>query len=243
MATTATRHATLGTCVLQLPMRSPAAVARSAHTLQLLSGGRFVLGLGVGSHPGEYNAAEADYRSRGRRLDDGIEVVRDAWARHGDPDDRYRMEPPVPAPPIWLAGTSDAALGRAARVGDGWVPLFTTPTDYRSALDRLLDAALGYGREPEAIDTAVVVVVCVGDNEEVARKEGTSWLSDLYSLPPRAFERHLIAGPAEDCAAAISGYHEAGARHVVVMVAADETLDHFGPLAEAASLDPLGAAP
>ncbi|MGH9007337.1 MAG: LLM class flavin-dependent oxidoreductase, partial [Acidimicrobiales bacterium] len=145
--------------------------------------------------------------------------------------------------PIWLAGASDAALERAARVGDGWVPMFMAPTDYRSALDRLLDAALAAGRDPEAIDTAVVVVVCTGDNEEVARKEGASWLSDLYSLPPRAFERHLIAGPPEDCAAALAGYHEAGARHVVVMVAAEETLEHFGPLAEAASLDPLGAAP
>ncbi|MGH9007159.1 MAG: LLM class flavin-dependent oxidoreductase, partial [Acidimicrobiales bacterium] len=90
VAATATSTATLGTCVLQLPMRSPAAVARAAHTLQLLSGGRFVLGLGVGSHPGEYRAAGADYGGRGHRFDDGIEAIRGAWARTGDLSDRYR---------------------------------------------------------------------------------------------------------------------------------------------------------
>ena len=152
-----------------------------------------------------------------------------AWETAGDIDERYRHEPATPAIPIWLAGTSDAALSRTARVADGWVPLFIPPVEYQSTRRRLFDLAAEEGRDPAAIDTSVVAVVCVGDSAEIARKEGTAWLSDLYALPPKAFDRHLIAGPAEDCAAGIAAYHDAGADHVVVMVAADETLDHFGP--------------
>ncbi len=233
VAATASTTATLGTCVLQLPMRNPAAVARQASTLQVLTGGRFVLGLGVGSHRGEYEAANVDYSRRWQLLDEGIDALARAWDTAGDLDVRYRHEPATPRIPIWLAGTSDAAVSRAARVADGWVPLFVAPAEYRTARRRLLELAAEAGRDPAAIDTSVVTIVCTGDSAEVARKEGSAWLSDLYALPPQAFDRHLIAGPPEDCAAGIASYHDAGAGHVVVMVAADETLEHFGPLIEA----------
>jgi len=233
VAATASTAATLGTCVLQLPMRSPAAVARQAGTLQLLSGGRFVLGLGVGSHPGEYEAAEVDYSRRGRLLDEGIDALSRAWASGGDPETRYRQEPACSPIPIWLAGNSEAALKRTARVGDGWVPFLIRSDEYRTGRTRLFDLAIDAGRDPASIDTSVVVLVCCGDSVEVARRAGTAWLADLYNLPPKAFDRHLVAGTPDDCAAGIAAYHEAGAGHVVVMVAADETLDHFGPVVEA----------
>jgi alkanesulfonate monooxygenase SsuD/methylene tetrahydromethanopterin reductase-like flavin-dependent oxidoreductase (luciferase family) len=233
VAATASTTAILGTCVLQLPMRSPAAVARQAGTLQVLAEGRFVLGLGVGSHPGEYAAAGADYARRGKVLDEGIHALRRAWQSAGDPNRPYRQDPVTSPVPIWIAGSSEAALHRTARLGDGWVPMFVSPLDYSASRQRLLDLADAAGRDATAIDTAVVVVVSTGDSAEVARKDGTLWLSDLYRLPPKAFDRHLICGSPEDCAAGIAAYHEAGAGHVVVMVAADETLAHFGPVLEA----------
>jgi alkanesulfonate monooxygenase SsuD/methylene tetrahydromethanopterin reductase-like flavin-dependent oxidoreductase (luciferase family) len=205
----------------------------------------------VGSHRGEYEAANVDFSRRGRLLDEGIAAMARAWETAGDIDERYRHDPATPAIPVWLAGTSDATLSRAARVADGWVPLFIPPDEYRSTRRRLFDLAAGEGRDPDAIDTSVVAIVCVGDSAEIAGKAGTAWLSDLYALPPKAFDRHLIAGTAEDCAAGIAAYHDAGAGHVVVMVAADETLDHFGPLIEAfrsgsataTSIRPPGVAP
>ena len=233
VAATASNTATLGTCVLQLPLRQPAAVARQAGTLQVLTGGRFVLGLGVGSHRGEYDAANVDFSRRGRLMDEGIGALISAWQTAGNTDERYRHEPAVPAIPIWLAGTSEAAVRRTARVADGWVPLFIPPSEYGTARRHLFDLAADEGRDSATIETSVVVMVSTGDSAEVARKDGTAWLSDLYALPPKAFDRHLIAGSPEDCAAGIAAYHDAGAGHVVVMVAADETLDHFGPLIEA----------
>lgn len=229
----ATHRPAIGTCVLQLPLRNPAAVARQASTLQLLSEGRFVLGVGTGSHRGEYEAAGVEFAERGQRLDEGIGALRLAWSTAGDTEERYRQEPPVPTIPVWVGGSSEPALRRAGTLGDGWVPLFVPAKDYGHLRSRVADAATRAGRDPRAVLAAVVVVLCTGANTEVARKEGTLWLADLYDLPPKAFERHLLAGSPEDCAAAVAEYQSAGADHVVVMVAADETLDHFGPVAEA----------
>ena len=80
VAAVATTRPTLGTCVLQLPLRQAAAVAKQATALQLLSGGRFVLGLGVGSHEEEYERAGVDFHRRGRLMDEGVARLRDAWA-------------------------------------------------------------------------------------------------------------------------------------------------------------------
>ena len=99
VAAGATSRATLGTCVLQLPLRRPAAVAKQATALQLLSGGRFVLGLGVGIHEGEYGRAGVDYHRRGRLMDLGIAELRAAWAdRATRPPTTSRSRPRRPSP-------------------------------------------------------------------------------------------------------------------------------------------------
>jgi len=226
IAASATTRVTIGTCVLQLPLRDPATVAKQAATLQHLSDDRFILGLGVGSHPGEYAAAGTDFRTRGRRMDDSLAALARAW--ENDPDDPYPLDP-SPRVPLWFGGAGPAALRRAGAMGDGWVPMFLSPEDYRVGLERLAAAALAAGRTTEDIDRAVVVFARVGAAEESFR-EGSEWLASLYTLPPRAFRRHLVSGPPDDCAAAIDAYRQAGADHVVVMVAADDALEHFAAL-------------
>ena len=145
VAATVTTRVTLGSCVLQLPLRSPAAVAKQAASLQLLSGGRFVLGVGVGSHPGEFAMAGADFARRGPAIDQGIAALRAAWASVGEPDLVYRQSPAVGAMPIWIGGSSAVARRRAALLGDGWVPLFLSPERYAQNLAKLREGD-GRGR-------------------------------------------------------------------------------------------------
>ena len=78
----------------------------------------------------------------------------------------------------------------------------------------------------------MVVFARVGPDDE-APAQGAQWLSELYGVPPKAFERHLVAGEPETCAAALGRYVEAGARHVVVMVAGTGAVSHFGLLRSA----------
>jgi alkanesulfonate monooxygenase SsuD/methylene tetrahydromethanopterin reductase-like flavin-dependent oxidoreductase (luciferase family) len=130
---------------------------------------------------------------------------------------------------VWFGGSSLAARRRAAAVGDGWVPLFVTPDDYETALAGLRDEAAGAGRDPGQVEPGVVVFVCVGDDADVGPR-GMAWLSDLYRVPPKAFTRHLVSGTAAECAAGLWRYVEAGAHHVIVMVAGAPSLEHFRAL-------------
>ncbi len=240
IAAAATRRPSLGSCILQLPLRHPAAVAKQATALQHLSEGRFILGVGVGSHAAEYARVGVDFHRRGRLMDEGIAVLERAWAGGdsggpgggGAAGSRYRQEPSSAPVPLWIGGSSPAARRRAARVGDGWAPLFLTPDDYSTALDALRRETEEAGRDPEAVEPAVVVFARVGADDE-APARGAHWLSDMYGVPAKAFERHLVAGTAEACAATLGRYAEAGARHIIVMVAAVGAVAHFAALRSA----------
>jgi alkanesulfonate monooxygenase SsuD/methylene tetrahydromethanopterin reductase-like flavin-dependent oxidoreductase (luciferase family) len=229
VAAASTSGPTLGTCVLQLPLRRPAAVAKQATALQILSGGRFVLGLGIGIHQGEYDRAGVDFGHRGRLMDLGIAELRRAWDPDPTPPSDYVQEPVSARVPIYVGGSSVAARRRAAAVGDGWIPLFLTPDEYRVALAELRRETAEAGRDPDAVEPAVVVFARVGDDVD-AHELGARWLSNLYRLPPKAFRRHLVSGPADACASALTRFADAGARRIVVMVAGSPALDHFAPL-------------
>jgi alkanesulfonate monooxygenase SsuD/methylene tetrahydromethanopterin reductase-like flavin-dependent oxidoreductase (luciferase family) len=229
IAAASTRRPTLGSCILQLPLRHPAAVAKQVTALQHLSGGRFILGVGVGSHEAEYNRAGVDFHRRGRLMDEGLAVIRDAWAAADQPAGSYRQEPSSPRVPVWVGGSSVAARRRAAAVGDGWAPLFLTADDYGTALRALRRETEEAGRDPDAVEPAMVVFARVGA-DDAAPLQGAQWLSDLYGVPAKAFDRYLAAGPAETCAASLGHYVDAGARHIIVMVADSGAVHHFSQL-------------
>ncbi len=227
VAASATNHAAIGTCVLQLPLRHAPSVAKEAAALAHLSGGRFVLGVGVGTHPGEYAAAGIEFTGRGKRLDDGIDALRRCW--DGSPGERYAQLPAPDPVPIWIGGSSEAALRRAARRGDGWIPLFVAPSEYEAALGRLDKEAERAGRDPASIVRAAVVFVSPGDSG--AGERGLSWMASLYGLPGHSFARHLVVGDARRCATALIRFAEAGAQHLAVFVTSDDPLVQFEDMA------------
>src|ERR1700727_557240 len=148
VAAVTTTRPLLGTCILQLPLRPSAAVAKQATALQHLSGGRFVLGLGVGSHEPEYVRAGVDYHRRGQLMDEGVAELRGAWAGPEARSADYVQEPASAPVPLWFGGSSAAARRRAAAVGDGWVPLFLAPDEYKTALAALRRETAEAGRDP-----------------------------------------------------------------------------------------------
>lgn len=237
VAAMATERAVLGSCVIQLPLRRAVAVGKQAATLQTLSRGRMVLGVGVGSHPGEYEQVGAGYHSRGHDLDTAIGELHRAWrsgdgAARGDtsstdPTVRYRQLP-APAPvPVWVGGSSEAALRRAAHLADGWMPLFLGVDEYGDAVERLGKEVDVSGRAPDAVIPAMVLFVSIDDDRDRGTATGTAWMGSLYGLPPRAFARHLVAGTAEEVAARVAEYRDVGAEHVAIYITDDEPIDQF----------------
>ncbi len=126
----------LHTNIVVLPYRNPFVTAKAAATVQVLSGGRLILGVGGGYQKGEFEALGIDFHKRGALFDEGLEVLRLAWGggavvKEGRNFNAAGNEPrpaPNPQPRIWIGGGSDKAVERAARWGDGWCPFFAAPT-------------------------------------------------------------------------------------------------------------------
>ena len=148
--------------VLVLPQRQPVLVAKQISTLDLLSGGRVRLGVGVGWQESEYDALEESFSDRGRRMDEAIRLMRAYWSDEKiDFEGTYysstamAMEP-KPAqeggPPIWIGGGSQAALRRVAELGDGWMGSALVDDDaIVSALASIRTNAESFGRDPAEI--------------------------------------------------------------------------------------------
>jgi alkanesulfonate monooxygenase SsuD/methylene tetrahydromethanopterin reductase-like flavin-dependent oxidoreductase (luciferase family) len=138
-----TREIRLGTTVLIVPYRHPLLIARMAANLNDLSGGRLVLGVGVGWAREEFSALGVPFRDRGRLTDEHLLAIRAAWQDETD----YRSG----HIPLWIGGNSDAALGRAVRLGDAWHPLRFTPGWMSKAAGRLTACAAEQGRPGPAL--------------------------------------------------------------------------------------------
>jgi probable F420-dependent oxidoreductase len=161
-----TRAIEFETCVLLLPQRQTVLVAKQAAGLSSLSGGRLRLGIGNGWSEVEYISLGEDFHNRGRRIEEQVTLLRRLWTEphvdfqgrwHTIPDAGINPLPPQQPVPIWFGGQSEPVIGRAARLGDGWMPLYKSPEEARLGLD-LLDehlAASGRGRAGFGIEARV----------------------------------------------------------------------------------------
>lgn len=175
----ATSRIELGPGVLVLPLREPILLSKQLATIDAMSGGRVLLGIGSGWMREEFDAAGADYANRGRITDESVDVLRKAWTGQIElPLDRppgklaVRMVPtPERSIPIIVGGTSDAALRRAGRLGDGWYGLFEGTPD-RAEIERCLGtisaAAIGADRNPIGLRIIVSLARVSGDPVPVA---------------------------------------------------------------------------
>ncbi len=163
------RHQDRGfsTQVLILPQRQTVLVAKQAACLDVLSGGRFRLGIGVGWNEVEFTGLNENFHNRGRRSEEQVEVMRALWAEphvdipgkwHTIDDAGINPRPAAGKVPIWYGGHADVTLQRVVKWGDGWMPLAYAPGDEaRAAFDKLRRMAEAAGRDPATIgiDTRV----------------------------------------------------------------------------------------
>jgi probable F420-dependent oxidoreductase len=180
------------TGILILPQRETAVVAKQVATLDLLSNGRFRLGLGIGWNKVEYVALNQDFHSRGRRLDEQLEVLQQLWSEplvtyHGNwhtiPDAGLNPRPQRRIP-LWFGGHADVVLQRVARLGDGWLPNFRQAAAAERSLAKLDQYLAQNGRSRADI-----------------------------GLEPRL---HYGQANPDEWQATINGWREAGATHITL---------------------------
>lgn len=245
-----TERVLLGAGVVLLPLRHPSLVAKQAASLDYVSGGRLLLGLGVGGEgPGDFEAAGVPIRERGARADEGIVALRTLLTeRPAAFDGRFyafadvSIEPrsPRPAgPPLLVGGRSEAAVRRAGRLGDGWLPYMVSPRRFADGVAAVREHAAAAGRDPDGLRHVLVAFAHVDEDGERARERARAHLSERYGM---AFERHhierlCVVGSPDECVARLREYAEAGVRHLSFNPAVDEAgfLDQVARLHEVAS--------
>ncbi|MGH6954550.1 MAG: LLM class F420-dependent oxidoreductase, partial [Alphaproteobacteria bacterium] len=169
----------LMTGVLVLPQRQTVLVAKQAAEVDVLSGGRLRLGIGVGVKPDESEALGTSFRDRGRRSEEQIEVLRALWTKelvtfrgkwHRITDAGLNPLPVQRPIPIWFGGHADAVLRRVARMGDGWIPLFAPDDAGRAEVEKMRGYARAAGRDSSTIGLESWVTI--------ADKPPATWLDE-----------------------------------------------------------------
>ena len=237
----------LGTAVFLLPLRPPALAAKEIASVDIISGGRLVLGVGVGGeYAKEFEACGVPVNERGPRTNEAIRVLRRLFSEDEVTfDGRFTrlggvtLQPkPLQqgGPPIWVAGRSPAAIRRAGRLGDGYLPYLFAPDRYRESLGEVRQVAEAAGRDPGAITPAVYQFICLADTYDEAKRRAAAQLSRTYNQPfEDIVERYVVLGNADDCARRLADYAEAGARHFILVSigsAAEDRLTHLQTYAE-----------
>lgn len=228
--------------VLILPLRPVAWAAKQAVALQQVSGDRLILGIGVGGdrHERSWAAAGVPRRERGRRTDDGLEVLADLIA--GEEalvgGAAVQLAPGATVPPIVVGGMADAALARAARHGDGWFAVPVDPDLTAQAMARVADAAEELGRPRPALIASSMAVID-GDASVPSAEQLVAKVSDvdgLYGMPAEAVPDMVVTGPPAAVAERIAALGAIGAEQVVFTLAAGDWFRQAELLAEAVSL-------
>jgi probable F420-dependent oxidoreductase len=227
-----TERIAIGAGVVLLPLRHPSIVAKEFSSLDYMSGGRVILGVGVGGEGAkDFEAVGVPVRERGARTNDAMRALRALFSGSGTYSGRFfsfqgiEIEP-GPAqpggPPLWVGGRSEAALTRAATLGDGWIPLWVSP-------ERL---AAGYAQLPDDVVPAVALPAHVGEKRHLFEHLRQRYSGDFSE---HVVDRYCIAGSPEECAARLREYVDAGARHIVFNVCEPEDVARLREVARAAA--------
>jgi alkanesulfonate monooxygenase SsuD/methylene tetrahydromethanopterin reductase-like flavin-dependent oxidoreductase (luciferase family) len=215
-----------------LPLRHPVPVARQLATIAELAPGRLVLGVGIGGEDRhEMEVCGIDPSTRGRRTDECLRILRDL--ADGTPTsfdgeffslrDAHIVPAPSPRIPLIVGGRSDAALVRAARLGDGWLGIWVSPGRYAAARDRITVEATDRGRDPSRFEHALNVWCGFATTREAARAPLATQMQAFYQMPFEPFERYSPYGTPEDVAEFLQPYIEAGCSTFNVIPCAGST--------------------
>lgn len=232
---------------LILPLRHPTVMAKELTSIDILSKGRLIASVGIGGdYPREFQACGVAMSERGRRANEGIEIMKKYWAGerfdyHGK---MYQMEDvdmlPTPyqdgGPPLWVCGRSDPAMKRAVKYGDGWQPYMYTASQVAESVDKVRGFADEMGRElPHDFAFTTFLYVSMHDDVEEARNRAIEQLSFRFNMPfEKIVDKYCAYGPADRIIEELQTYVDAGTNHLIValVMPEDERMDYVAKFAE-----------
>jgi alkanesulfonate monooxygenase SsuD/methylene tetrahydromethanopterin reductase-like flavin-dependent oxidoreductase (luciferase family) len=222
----------LGTAVLVPAMRQPVVLANEIASLDHVTEGRLILGLGIGgttpANAREFAACGLSIDHRVGLYDEGLTVMLRLWAgeevtfhgRHLEIEGARLGFLPIqrPYPPIWLAGAADSAYRRLLRIGDAWFPISASAQVYAAGWDRITALGPSVGRDPSSLHRALYVTLVIDEDESQALREMKTFIEGYYGVSYEVMARNsgLCAGNAEHCVEWLQGFIDAGVQTIVV---------------------------
>jgi probable F420-dependent oxidoreductase len=228
-----TERITLGAGIVLLPLRHPSVVAKELASLDYVSGGRVILGVGVGGEgEKDFEAVGVDPRERGARASEAMRALRALFGEQpASFEGRYfsfagvEIAPSSPrpgGPPLWVGGRSEAAIRRAAELGDGWIPIWVSVERFRKALATL----------PGRVVPAVTLPAHVGEKRTLYEHLRRRYAGDFSE---HVVDRYCVVGTPEECVERVREYIDAGARHVVFNLCEPEDAERLAEVVHAAA--------
>ncbi len=231
-----TGRMTLVTTVALPVVRGPVSTAKALAAIDILSGGRLIVGVGPGSSSRDYASVGIPFEERWKRLDEAVQTLRVLWL----PDSGafkgtfYSTEEitlaPIPTqqagPPIWIGSWgSEAGLKRTARLGDGWLASAynTTPDLFNSAWSRLREHLPLADKDPDRFPNAIATMfMYITEDRTTADRIIKDVVSPAINRPEEELRERLLIGPAGECAQKLAAYKAAGAQRVFLWPVDDE---------------------
>ena len=235
----------VGTSIFVAARRNPVLLAHTLASLDYLSGGRFIFGVGVAERalrPQEFAIAGVPMERRGRVTDEYLELIPRLWTEESVTHkgeyfqcEEITIQPqPVRAGgiPIWVGGRVSESLRRAAKVGSAWMPGLITPDQFREQWPILGEYATEAGRDPENILGAVYLFASIGPSYEAARSILAPSIEAIFHAPFEAFEPFCLVGTSEQWLEQIGRYADAGVGHVNVLLYTNDLLGDVHKIGE-----------
>jgi probable F420-dependent oxidoreductase len=214
-----TRRIKLGTSVLLAPVRHPVLLAKSLATVDFLSVGRLICGFGLGNRKDDYESAGVPFERRGARMAEGIELMKKLWREaSGTHQGKFYQTPDLvigPRPiqseiPIWIGGSAEPALKRAARLADGYLCGSSGLQRFPELWEKISGYATAAGRDPAAIDKAALTFIAIDDDKRRAVAACEAYLKRYYGKVPVNVETLMVVGAPAACAERIAAIANKG---------------------------------
>ena len=224
-----TRRIKLGTGVLVLPLRNPVVAAKALGSLDVISGGRLVLGVAAGWYAREFDAVGVPFKQRGRLFERNLDILIKLWTEERVTlrADEHNLREAVmvprttqrPRPPVLVGGYVDAVLRRAGTVGDGWLTYFYTPESFTRSWQKVQAFAREAGRDPAPLTATNQLAVYVGESREQTAADMRQWLStewDVAAWSESTIE-HAIHGSARECVEQLRAHVATGVHRIILI--------------------------
>ena len=217
----------LATGVLVLPLRNPVVLAKELSSLDLIAGGRLLLGMASGWYKREFDAVGVPFEQRGKIMDENLEIVTKFWTEpmvkgqysyHKIPAGvMYPKPAQKPRPPILIGGYVDRVLKRAAVAGDGWLTYFYRPDSFATSWAKIRDFAKEGGKDPDHLLNASQLPIRIGKSRDAVESEMMEWLGKEwdYASWSESTKDSAILGTVDECVEQLKAHLAVGVQKLI----------------------------